>query len=166
MNRIGVGCSKLKRAPKIRRKFRKAVSFDFEPHSHFIMSTPVQNPFDIQRVILENSIYLSATPQYLIQVHILQGLLAIILLFQILILIVRWKNKTFWLFRTAPSSNSSGYRFLVPNSIILFTIFYIIFSGCLQGFLVSLENYGTTGSNLHVSFLRYIKFRTALEREN
>lgn len=117
------------------------------------MSTPVQNPFDVQRVILENSIYLSATPQYLIQVHILQALLAVVLFLQILTLAFRWRSNTFWLFRTAPSSSSSGYRFIVPNSIILFTIFYVIYGCCLQGFLVSMANYGTTGSDLHVRFL-------------
>lgn len=84
------------------------------------------NPFDAQIQILDESIYLTSSANYTTQVHIVQAGFAFILLLQVITLVLRFKNNSFWLYRLVPATNSS-WRFIAPNSIILWTSLNVIF---------------------------------------
>lgn len=89
------------------------------------------NTFRAQQLALRAQLYLQPSSTFKLQVYICSGLLGFSLLITLAALLLRWRNRQFWLFKVTVLERG---RFLAPHPIIVWLVCSAIFLICKYPF--------------------------------
>lgn len=84
-------------------------------------------PFNNTISMIASHLYITTNSSFPVQVYLLSGLFAFLLVIQLLSIAIRIKNRSWWIFKLVRGPVENKARFIVPNAIILYSISSAVF---------------------------------------
>ncbi|KAL8287166.1 hypothetical protein RQP46_003618 [Phenoliferia psychrophenolica] len=106
------------------------------------------NPFPALQAELQRRVYLNPTPSFFTHLVALNCIFAVASICTVAALVLRLRRGKLWLFAVRSTPNGS---WIMPNALLLWLIYSLIFQLFAQAFIYYAREYGTVGGNIKYS---------------